>query len=257
MNNIIHSSSPLIAVADRDGIQSVNARDLHEFLEVGKDFSNWIKDRIQKYNFTEGQDYLTQKIDSPNSANQSGRGGDRRSIEYHLTLDMAKELSMVERNEKGKQARQYFIECERRAKSSAVDPMVLLSDPATVRALLLNYSEQNMALKATVEEQRPKVDAYDRLATAQGSLCIRDAAKDLQVGEKVLINYLNQNKWIYRREGCKNWVGYRTKEINGLIEHKIVTVAITGEDKVYSQVRITPKGMAKLAGAFNEVPSGV
>ena len=89
-------------------IQTANARDLHSFLEVGKDFSNWIKDRIDQYEFVENQDFVC----SPVLASE-GRGGHNRK-DYHLTLDMAKELSMVERNAKGKQARQYFIGCERR-----------------------------------------------------------------------------------------------------------------------------------------------
>ncbi|WP_112068364.1 antA/AntB antirepressor family protein [Herbaspirillum rubrisubalbicans] len=98
-------------------VQTVNARDLHEFLQVGKDFSTWIKDRIVKYGFVLDQDFTLETNDSPVSGNQKGRGGDRRSVQYHLSLDMAKELAMVERNEKGKQARLYFIECERKAKA--------------------------------------------------------------------------------------------------------------------------------------------
>lgn len=90
-----------------DLIETVNARELHEFLEVGRDFTNWIKGRIEQYGFVEGQDF------TPILAKSSGG---RPSTEYHITLDMAKELSMVERNEKGKQARQYFIECERKVK---------------------------------------------------------------------------------------------------------------------------------------------
>ncbi|MEN4919687.1 antA/AntB antirepressor family protein [Achromobacter spanius] len=89
-------------------VPTANARDLHAFLEVGKDFSNWIKDRIDQYEFVENQDFVC----SPVLASE-GRGGHNRK-DYHLTLDMAKELSMVERNAKGKQARRYFIECERR-----------------------------------------------------------------------------------------------------------------------------------------------
>ena len=89
-------------------VQMVNARDLHEFLEVGKDFSNWIKDRIRQYGFQENDDYIR--------VAKTGEGVNQgfQPIEYHLTLDTAKELSMVERNEKGKQARRYFIECEKR-----------------------------------------------------------------------------------------------------------------------------------------------
>jgi phage anti-repressor protein len=89
-----------------------NARDLHRFLAVGRDFSTWIKERISEYGFEEGDDYIL--FDSPNSGNQTGRGGDRRRRDYHLTLDMAKELAMVERNDQGRRVRQYFIACERR-----------------------------------------------------------------------------------------------------------------------------------------------
>lgn len=87
----------------------VNARSLHEFMEVGKDFSNWIKDRIEKYEFIEGTDY---SLDSPNLANQVGHGGDRKTKDYYLSLNMAKELSMLQNNEQGRQARKYFIKCE-------------------------------------------------------------------------------------------------------------------------------------------------
>src|SRR5690606_23355924 len=89
-------------------VQTVSARELHAYLEVGKDFSNWIKDRIDQYDFVENQDFVVFANSGDNP-----KGG-RPAKEYALTIDMAKELSMVERNEKGKQARQYFIECERK-----------------------------------------------------------------------------------------------------------------------------------------------
>jgi phage anti-repressor protein len=94
-------------------VQLCNARHLHRYLMVGRDFSNWIKDRIEQYGFVAGEDFIT--IGSPNLANQKGRGGDRRSIEYHITLDMAKELAMVENNGQGRHIRRYFIACERKA----------------------------------------------------------------------------------------------------------------------------------------------
>lgn len=99
-------------------VQTVDGRTLHAFLRVGKDFTTWIKDRIASYGFEEGVDYVrAEHLGSPNSGNQTGRGGDRRSVSYHLSLDMAKELAMVERNAEGKRARLYFIACERRAKA--------------------------------------------------------------------------------------------------------------------------------------------
>ncbi|EEX5804255.1 antA/AntB antirepressor family protein [Escherichia coli] len=88
----------------------VNARDLHGFLEVGKDFSNWIRARLNEYGFVENLDYI---LFSPNLAKTPGR----RRKDYHLTLDTAKELAMVERNEKGRQIRRYFIECEKKLRS--------------------------------------------------------------------------------------------------------------------------------------------
>ncbi len=91
--------------------QMVDARVLHEFLEVKRDFSNWIKGRIEEFGFERSTDFVS--FDSPNSANQNTRGGDRRSIDYFLTIDMAKELAMVERSVKGRQARRYFLDCER------------------------------------------------------------------------------------------------------------------------------------------------
>lgn len=101
--------SELIPVHTNDeGIKTVNARSLHLFLEVGRDFSTWIKSRIDQYDFESGLDYCIRKTIPQN-------GG--AAIEYYISLDMAKELSMVERNEKGKQARTYFIECERIAKT--------------------------------------------------------------------------------------------------------------------------------------------
>lgn len=91
--------------------QLCNARDLHTSLKVGRDFSTWITKRIDEYGFVQGADFLV--FDSPNPGNQKkGRGGDRRSIDYHLTLDMAKELAMVENNDIGRQVRRYFIRVE-------------------------------------------------------------------------------------------------------------------------------------------------
>ena len=92
-----------------------NARDLHKFLEVGKDFSTWIKDRIQKYDLRQESDYLLPKF----GEQVPHQGGSRwvEKIEYHLGLDVAKELAMVENNERGRQVRRYFIEMDKRAKA--------------------------------------------------------------------------------------------------------------------------------------------
>ncbi len=112
----------LTAEVGAESIPTCNARDLHSALQVGRDFSNWIKDRIEQYGFIEGEDY------SPNLARIPGRRGQPR-IDYHLTLDMAKELAMIENNEIGRAVRRYFIQCEKalreelRAKAAHVLPI--------------------------------------------------------------------------------------------------------------------------------------
>lgn len=229
-----------------DAVETVNARDLHAFLEVGRDFTNWLKDRIEQYGFAENADFVVFA-----NSGENPRGG-RPAREYAITLDMAKELAMVERNERGKQARQYFIECERRAKAVAVDPVVALNDPATMRGLLLSYSERVLQLESANAELVPKAEALDRIASARGSLCITDAAKALQVAPRELFQYLHEQHWIFRRQGGAGWLGYSERAKAGLLEHKVTTVAQPdGYERVTEQVRITPAGLAKLARTFN------
>ena len=93
----------------------VDARSLWNSLGVGRDFTTWIKARITQYGFVQGIDFdLPISFDSPEWGNQKGKhGGDKRSLDYLLTMDTAKELAMVERNDLGRQARRYFIDCER------------------------------------------------------------------------------------------------------------------------------------------------
>jgi anti-repressor protein len=240
----------LIPIEKRDfeagQIETVNARDLHAFLEVGKDFSNWIKDRIEQYSFAEGQDFVVFA-----NSGENPQGG-RPAKEYAISLDMAKELSMVERNERGKQARAYFIEMERRAKMT---PMQALNDPAAMRGLLLTYTEKVLALESKVAEMQPDVAALERIAKSDGSLCVTDAAKTLQVKPKGLFQYLRSHGWIYQRPGTAHDVGYQNRIQSGDLEHKTTTVLkADGEEKTVTQVRITSKGLAKLAKLMGPGP---
>ena len=227
-------------------VPTVNARELHGFLDVGKIFGAWIQERIDQFGFIENQDFV---VCFPNLESK-GRGG-HNAKEYHLTIDMAKELSMVERNEKGKQARQYFIECERRAKN----PAMILEDPKAMRNLLLTYTEKVLSLQETVREKeekieldKPKVSGFDRIATSDGAMCITDAAKTLQVQPKMLFKWLFEKEWIYRRNGSKNWVAHQTRLRSGVMAHKTTTFQIgEGEEKTVTQALITPKGLTKLA----------
>lgn len=172
--------------------QTVNARELHAFLEVGKDFSNWIKDRIEKYGFIEDLDFV--KIDSPKLANQ--RGGDRRSIEYHISLSMAKELCMVERNEKGKQARLYFIECEKIAKEKSQPIAIPQTLPEALR-LAADLAEKNQKLLEEQKINAPKVDYCDQIVADNGAMTITKAAKVIGYPPRKFKDYIRQNGWLY------------------------------------------------------------
>ena len=117
------TNSNLIAVFNgtiaNQSVQLCNARDLHAFLESKCQYANWIKNRINEYGFIQDEDYLV----------ITERTNGRPRKEYHITLDMGKELGMVERNERGRQIRQYFIRCERTLKALQQPQQLALPEP--------------------------------------------------------------------------------------------------------------------------------
>ncbi|HEB7649818.1 TPA: antA/AntB antirepressor family protein [Campylobacter coli] len=117
-------------------INSANAREIFQFLNSEQEYSNWIKNRISHYNFIENQDYIIELVYT--------KGRPRK--EYYVTLDMAKELCMVENNEKGRQARRYFIECEKRLKNLEQEKMQKLA------------FHQSLGYKSQLKQQKEKYE---------------------------------------------------------------------------------------------------
>ena len=112
--------------------------------------------------------------------------------------------------------------------------------------------QEVIALQSKVEETKPVVEAFDRIALADGSLNMTEAAKTLQVRPIDLRRWLHANRWIYRRNGSKNWLGYQDRIQSGLIEHKINTYEKDdGSQGISEQARITPKGLTVLAKALS------
>lgn len=106
-------------------------------------------------------------------------------------------------------------------------------------------------LETKVTEMTVDVQAFNQLTKADGSLCITDAAKALGKGQKELHKWLSAHDWIYKRAGSAHWLGYVDKEKSGYVEHKVTEVTRgDGSTKIVEQVRITPKGLAKLAKTF-------
>ncbi|WP_394779077.1 phage antirepressor KilAC domain-containing protein [Undibacterium sp.] len=132
--------------------------------------------------------------------------------------------------------------------ATPVDPMQVLNDPAAMRGLLLGYTEKVIQLQDAVNSLAPKADALDRLATADGSFCIRDAAKTLQLQEKAFKQLLSELRWIYRRPMGSGWLAYSDKLQMGLMEHKVSSGEKgDGSEWIDTQARVTPKGMSRLA----------
>ena len=233
MANLIQISNNKISDSE---VKTVNARELHQFLEVKSRFNDWINNRIRDFGFLENQDFVT-------VTKNLVSGGSQKEI--YLSIDMAKELSMVERNEKGKQARQYFIEMEKVAKST--DPMMLLNDPVYLRGALATYSER-------VIELTPKAEAFDRLATAtEGAMNLTNAAKHLQMQPRAFTQFLFAHGWIYKRTVGSAWIAYQDKLQRGYLEHKAHPVTQPdGTEKIYPQVLVTAKGLAKLSTMLNK-----
>ncbi|WP_339053065.1 antA/AntB antirepressor family protein [Arsenophonus endosymbiont of Crataerina pallida] len=200
-------------------IQTVNARDLHEFLEIGKDFTTWIKDRIKQYGFAENVDFIVFTNSGENPF------GGRPAKEYAISLDMAKELSMVERNEKGKQARQYFIECERR---------VLQTQS------LLPTAKELALMVVRAEEEKEKLLLENKSLSTEND-CLKNLFKEGMTPTQFskMLNGVNSQQ-INHYLAAKNWLYNESKSGNNLRWR----VAATARDKYLTekQNEISPHG---------------
>lgn len=214
--------------------KTVNARELHAFLEVKSEFRNWIKNRIDGVGFTEGTDYVTIGKNLPN-------GG--KSKEYYVSVSMAKELAMLERNEKGKQARLYFIECEKIAKQAAAPA---LPNYAEALRQLADKVEQNAELKKQIEADAPKVSAYDDLIDDKGLFTATAAAKILNMGRNDLFTWATNNRVIYKQG--KTWLPYATWVDKKWAQLKVTegNNKTTGEAFSSQRLRFTTAGILQI-----------
>lgn len=222
-------------------IQTVNARDLHAFLEIGKDFSTWMKDRIAQYDFIEGIDYIkSENLIAPISGRSKARV--RVAFEYFLSLPMAKELSMVERNAKGKEARLYFIECEKIAKQNQPKALPNLSKMEILQ-MAMESEQQRIALKAELELAKPAIEFTEQVKIAPDAISIAKAAKLIGTGRNRLLEFMRQIGWVTRHNEpyqSKIEAGYLNVKISEW-EHpekglqRSVTTLVTGKGLVKLQ----------------------
>lgn len=186
MNEIIAIRN--IQINDQQ-VPSVDARELHRGLEVGRDFSSWVKDQITRAMLIEGVDFEVYPEIGENPS------GGRPSIEYYLTLDAAKHICMMSQCPQGLAIRKYFIEVEKRyrAKPTAESPEELMA-----RALIQaqNVIEQK---NKVIEEMEPKAEAYDAFISTDDSMSLSECAKLIGIGVRKFNECRRRRKLLFKR----------------------------------------------------------
>ena len=215
---------------------TVLARDLHDFLEVKTAFKDWFP-RMCEYGFSEGTDFCSFLSEST---------GGRPAQDAQLTIEMAKEICMLQRNERGKQARQYFIQLEKDWNS-----------PEKVMARALQIADKKIKrLETQIEEDRPRVLFAGAVETSKSSILIGELAKILkQNGVKIgpirLFDWMRQNGYLIRRNGSDyNMPTQRAMEM-GLFEIKETSIVhADGHTSISKTPKVTGKGQVYFVDLF-------
>ncbi len=191
MNNLVDTRTPLIILHEQqDGSVAVMGRELHEFLEIETPYRKWFP-RMTEYGFEKDIDYTPDIFVHPQNMQET--------VDHVLTIDMAKEISMIQRNEKGKQARQYFLQVEKAWNS----PEMIMK-----RALQIADRKLN-DLQLQIATDKPKVLFADAVAASHTSILIGDLAKLLRqngidIGQNRLFSWMRENGFLIGRRG-ESW----------------------------------------------------
>lgn len=180
-----------------EAINAVDARKLHAFLGVKRDFSTWTKAQIGRADFVEGVDFI--KIPEKSSSPKKGSGFQGR-IEYLFTISAAKELCMLAQTAKGKEARLYFIECEKIAKASlqAASPALPnFMDPAEAAIAWAEQFRKTQALENQIKADAPKVEFANDIIAGDDEYLVRQVAKMIGYPATKLWNYLREIGWVF------------------------------------------------------------
>lgn len=237
----------LIKIEEKNGEQLVSGRELHQFLESAERFSKWW-DRMVTYGFVENIDYTMYKKVHPQNKQEY--------TDYLMKLSMAKEISMIQRNEKGKQAREYFIKCEEAWNS----PQMILARANQIQARMIEtYKEKVIVLEKKIEEDKPKVLFADAVETSKSTILIGDLAKILKqngidIGQKRLFSWLRDNGYLIKRNGSDyNMPTQMSMELK-LFEIKETAVTHSdGHITVNKTPKVTGKGQIYFINKFKQV----
>ncbi|WP_302826165.1 phage antirepressor KilAC domain-containing protein [Anaerofustis stercorihominis] len=213
----------LIKINYENDRPTVLGRDLHKMLEVKTPYDKWLP-RMCEYGFTDNIDFSTFLSEST---------GGRPRLDHQLTIEMAKEICMIQRSEKGKQIRQYFIEVESQ-----------FNTPELVMARALKMADRQMKkLQNKIETDKPKVIFADAVASSKQSILIGELAKllkqnGIEIGQNRLFSWLRENGYLIRRKGSN----YNMPTQRSMDKHlfEIKETAITHSDG-HTSISRTPK----------------
>ena len=229
----------LIKITYENDRPAVSARDLHEFLEVETPYHKWFP-RMCEYGFTENEDFAVTDNFVPNSA-----GGPQHQKDAILTIDMAKEICMLQRNEKGKIARQYFIKLEKDWNS-----------PEKVMARALQIAEKKIKnLEAQAEADKPKVLFADAVSASHTSILVGDLAKLLrqngvEIGQNRLFSFLREKGYLCSQGERYNLPTQRSMD-RGWFQVKETTInQPNGSVRITRTVKVTGKGQQYFINLF-------
>ena len=236
----------LIRINYDSEVPTVSARQLHEGLEINTRFNDWYK-RMCEYGFTENVDYqaITQK-------RVTAQGNETTFMDYKITIDMAKQICMIQRTEKGKQYRQYFIDLEKAWNTP---------EQVMARALKIANNEidklkaDNKVLIADTERMKPKEIFADAVESSRTSILIGDMAKLIcqnghEIGQNRLFEWMRQNDYLIKSGGSKNMPTQKAME-QKLFEVKERTVVNPdGSVRITRTTLVTGKGQIHFINKF-------
>lgn len=217
-------------------IQTCSARELHKFLGISKDFSTWVKAQIERAAFAEDVDYvkISGKSLSPKRVNSG-----KTPTEYFFTISASKEISMMSNTPRGKEARLYFIECERQAKAAQPAFAIPQTYPEALR-LAADLADKNAQLIAQAEANAPKVEFTEDVTASGKEMTITAAAKTLGIGPKKLFERLRQHKFLY----SQSTQAMQTAITRGLMVVRFADITRTdGSKEKKAHAHVTGKGL--------------
>lgn len=238
----------LILVTEQNDEQVVSGRALHQFLEVETRYNDWFK-RMLQYGFEEGKDYVLKN----EQVLSEKREREYTQVDHILKLDMAKELCMLARSEKGKQARHYFLEVERDWNSPE---KVMARALKIANRKLSTLDDQIRVLTADTERMKPKEIFADAVTASKKTILIGELAKILRqnghnVGQKRLFEWMRQNGYLVKRFGSDyNCPTQRAMEM-GLFEIKETAIThANGQVTISRTTKVTGKGQVYFVNKF-------